>query len=368
MTDLYKVVRIEGKGKGCVALVNIRKGTLILEEKPQCEATKIGGKNPDSSYNLDVADVIEAFGRMSNNEKDEYLKLCNNYSSSDKIPHEWTLSYTLLHSQMENASGFVKEFIQEHGYQEFCNVIGIYFTNTFECGLGIQASRFNHSCCPNANAFWNEGKHTREIRAVVKIRKGEEIFIKYGGNSMSDLKSRQKLLSSKYGFSCNCELCQNEVLSNDSGRYERFDLLKEQANELFKISNQPTLNYPKRKETTQKEISCYKEMYKLVQFDPMKRFIPYYIFVIDGIIDEGFRAAVQGFGSAKTWYDLSGMECFKEECKHFSKVGYKLSITISGENSDLTKDWGERYSDFEQWMKHDAGFKETKSSFFNLKY
>ena len=33
---LYKEVKIQGKGLGCLALQDIEKGTLILEEKPQC--------------------------------------------------------------------------------------------------------------------------------------------------------------------------------------------------------------------------------------------------------------------------------------------------------------------------------------------
>ena len=217
MKVLYKVVKIEGKGRGCIALVNIKKETLILQEKPQCVVPTYG-KNPDTGSTVyHVTDVIEAFGRMTKIEKKEYLKLYNNYT--DSVPHEWTLTYNnVLQSRMENTTGFVEGFILEHSYQEFCDVIGIYFTNYFEgSGLGIQASRFNHSCCSNADAFWNRKNSTREIRAMSKIKKGEEIFINYFGDSMGDLKSRQILLSSKYGFTCNCELCQSEIL-----RYGRY--------------------------------------------------------------------------------------------------------------------------------------------------
>ena len=219
MKVLYKVVKIEGKGQGCIALVNIKKETLILQEKPQCVVPTYG-KNPDSGSTVYyVTDVIEAFGRMTKIEKKEYLKLYNNYT--DSVPYEWTLTYNnVSQSRMENTTEFVKEFILENSYQEFCDVIGIYFTNFFDsCGLGIQASRFNHSCCSNADAFWNEKNSTREIRAMSKIKKGEEIFINYFGDSMGDLKSRQMLLSSKYGFTCNCERCQSEILR--FGRYDK---------------------------------------------------------------------------------------------------------------------------------------------------
>ena len=32
MSDIYEVRKIEGKGYGCFALKNIKKGTLILQE------------------------------------------------------------------------------------------------------------------------------------------------------------------------------------------------------------------------------------------------------------------------------------------------------------------------------------------------
>ena len=35
MSNIYKLVQIEGKGIGCIALKPIKIGTLILSEKPQ---------------------------------------------------------------------------------------------------------------------------------------------------------------------------------------------------------------------------------------------------------------------------------------------------------------------------------------------
>ena len=41
----------------------------------------------------------------------------------------------------ENVFGFVNEFIFAKGYQGFVDVIGIYFTNSFQTGLGIVMDR-----------------------------------------------------------------------------------------------------------------------------------------------------------------------------------------------------------------------------------
>ena len=140
LENLYKVVKIDGKGLGCVALKDIEIGTLILKEKPQCIAT------PDN--------VIQSFVCMSKSDQDEYLKLYN-----------------------AHADPLSKKFAQCAGRQGFSDVFGIYKTNAFTCGLGIKASRFNHSCCSNAALHWNEKDGTGEIRAWSKIKTGK--FLKF---------------------------------------------------------------------------------------------------------------------------------------------------------------------------------------------
>ena len=122
--NLYEVVKIDGKGLGCVALKDIEIGTLILKEKPQCL-----GSTPDN--------VIQSFECMSKRDQVEYLKLYNAYS----------------------------------GRQGFSDVFGIYETNAFPTGVGIKTSRFNHSCSPNAVRQWKDDR--AEIRAWSKIKAGD---------------------------------------------------------------------------------------------------------------------------------------------------------------------------------------------------
>ena len=48
---------------------------------------------------------------------------------------------------------------------------------------------------------------------------GQEITINYKGLQMENLKSRQDILCSNYGFKCDCELCQKEFKVNDDEMY-----------------------------------------------------------------------------------------------------------------------------------------------------
>ena len=73
----------------------------------------------------------------------------------------------------------------EFGNMELLKIYQIYKTNSFEMGIGIEASRFNHSCASNAEASWNDQKETREIRVVSRIKAGEEITINYKWKQLS---------------------------------------------------------------------------------------------------------------------------------------------------------------------------------------
>ena len=150
--NLYKVVKIDGKGLGCVALKDIEIGTLILKEKPQCVGDILKPLPPNLPEfwirkNLPFDDtwwnsVIRSFEQMKKSDQDEYLKLHNAFNG-----------------------------------QGLSDVIGIYKTNAMDRGVGIKISRFNHSCCPNSAASWNAEDGTGEIRAWSKILAGKFYFL-----------------------------------------------------------------------------------------------------------------------------------------------------------------------------------------------
>ena len=71
--NLYKLVNIEGKGLGCVAIDEIKPGTLILKEKPQCTMLCVKSNRYE--------DIITAFYVMKKSDQDEYMKLYNKYKA-----------------------------------------------------------------------------------------------------------------------------------------------------------------------------------------------------------------------------------------------------------------------------------------------
>ena len=69
MEQLYKVDLVEGKNMGCIAMKDVKKGTLILQEKPQCYAKSTTWPN------IDFEGLIGTFQKLSPSEQNEYLQL-----------------------------------------------------------------------------------------------------------------------------------------------------------------------------------------------------------------------------------------------------------------------------------------------------
>ena len=77
MSSLYKVTKIKGKGLGCVAISDIKKGSLILMEKPQlCVETE---ERKGSS--MWIKSLLKSFYEMSKAHQHEYMTLRNKFNN-----------------------------------------------------------------------------------------------------------------------------------------------------------------------------------------------------------------------------------------------------------------------------------------------
>ena len=65
---------------GCIANKNIKRGTLISQEKPQC--TAFGSQTWDSEW---IKSVVSSFNEMSNSDQENYLKLHNRFSDVESL-------------------------------------------------------------------------------------------------------------------------------------------------------------------------------------------------------------------------------------------------------------------------------------------
>ena len=81
-SDLYQVLEIEGKGLGCVASMNIEKGTLILSENPQIRGRISEELSSETKW---IKTLVQSFNQMNKGDQIEYLALHNKYDDIEAL-------------------------------------------------------------------------------------------------------------------------------------------------------------------------------------------------------------------------------------------------------------------------------------------
>ena len=124
----------------CVALEDIKKGTLILNSTKEMvpEGNPIGSMYDVKKY---LFNILKAFKKMKKSDQEEFLTLRNKYEDEEIFQ-----SVPELQHHVKIWLSFFKESDKEN-----LKIIGIYSTHAFgDEGLSLKMSHFNHSCKPNA--------------------------------------------------------------------------------------------------------------------------------------------------------------------------------------------------------------------------
>ena len=326
MNTLYKVVKIEGKDFGCVAIKDIKKGTLILQEEPQCFANATGPSQ------IDLKSLLDSYKSMSPGDQKEFINLHNRFEKLED------LELTVKQKEWMSKNSICPENILK--------IYGVYRTNSFENGVALNFARFNHSCCSNAEAMWNEDENSSEIRAVSKIKMGEEVTLTYNWKqlAMKDVKTRQDNLWYNWGFKCCCDVCQEEIKSEDK-TYKIYEKLQEEIKSCLKKQS-VIKDKVERLENIKKEVFCHKQLYKLAKDKKASR-----MFIVNEILDDGFNAAAQGYITAQCSYKIDYLNAFKKDCELFAVAGEQLSKVLGSTLSMTYAEWNRRKNDFDEWIK-----------------
>ncbi|KAF9068401.1 hypothetical protein BDP27DRAFT_1421935 [Rhodocollybia butyracea] len=182
-TDVVYEFRASGNnGLGAFALKPLRRGDIILTETP---LVPIDDPIPNK--------IISAFRKLSPRDISRCLLLQNAHPNDGIF---W----------------------------------GIYKTNAFaQAGIVFEASRFNHSCSPNAHYTYHEPSKRQRIIVLTDITAGEEIFVSYirGRNVYGSPRSqRRQMLMSRYRFCCMCLAC-------DEANYQASDRRRQEIGSIW---------------------------------------------------------------------------------------------------------------------------------------
>jgi len=321
---MYVEEEVNGKGIGCIASEEILPGCLVLRETP---CLYLSPEEEEGSSVLQR--TLRAFSVMTSEDQESYLQLANMF---DKDESEWSdtarKDMENIHSELETQplTGLLPS--------DIITIWQIKLTNGFHNGVFLKMSRFNHSCWPNAEYFWNADTTTRDVRAVRTILQREEILLDYRQPWTLTREERRRSLKENFNFDCFCEVCSAspDQLAMESEDCDKFLQLSKQRLTLASDTPDDLLN----------EILTLKKMHKMaIEMKTIKRSL-----TLKYIIETWFDASCQGFlmvvkASEKTAIkDLFIAEAFSSV-----SLGLNLSALIYGEEHSNTLKWAERERD-----------------------
>jgi len=286
-SSLYKVTEIEGKGLGCVAISDIKKGSLILKEKPKLCVEKEG----EYWSSEQIKSLLKSFYEMSKADQLEYMKFHNKFNNIQNFQNsENVQNFKEILEAVKFKIGKIEQDPEKA--KKIFKILGIYATNRCEDGVYFKVSRFNHSCQPNAISFNVNGQ--RQIRAIGNIKAGKEITYTYLDkfSGFRNRKYRQQNLLVEQVFLCSCDLCENRDVDIDAEAFEAFiqeaEKLAIKRQSAIKAGISLRARYYSL-ENCKKEIVCYKQLYKVGKD---KNIQPFFLW---SMLDQGFCAATTGY-------------------------------------------------------------------------
>lgn len=181
----FEIKEVPSKGLGAVATRDIGEGELVVEERPPITFVD----RPDWE-----AKIQEQFEMLPAKTQEALLEL--------------------------------------HDIDEKKSLTGVFNTNSIGCysesldgSLCVVVSRFNHSCLPNCEQFWDDDMFRQKLFACRDISKGEELCFSYVEPFLS-LAERQQIFRQRYAFHCRCPACSVASDASDARRKRLGDLVR----------------------------------------------------------------------------------------------------------------------------------------------
>ena len=174
-----------------------------------------------------VKSILSSFFKMSKTDQEEFLNLPNMYNDTKSFPDSITnLKYFESLTKRSDEDFDEKKLkviaifatnnfsypVESNGESYAPGIIGV-VASKWQHGVIIKVSQFHHSCQPNT--VTESYLETFEVRAITKIKAGQEITLSHFGGSdpsysMFPLKARQMILYEQLFFICSCPLCQKQ--------------------------------------------------------------------------------------------------------------------------------------------------------------
>jgi len=331
---LYRLEQVPGKGIGCIATQEIKEGALVLREASQL----IRDENPGTCPGGVAGHVLKAFKQMSSSDRKAFLKLHNKFDENK--PTTWPEAMKMEYQHFLKVINEVET--SDMSKAKSLKVLTIYASNYIGNGVPLKKSRFNHSCSPNTVADWNEETNIHEVKALVKIKQGEEITIPYC-MVLKPRALRRFALKKRYCFDCRCHACEisDQEAEKEDLKIRRY---REVAKQKEDISNriQNSSHNPQTLQTLLRRMEeCLKELYMLGQEIKIAHICLQY-----QVVKEAYKVSCTGAKTANLASNfLKTTEHFKtaeivwiKKAMMYGEISLTMAKTLIGEDNSLVKE------------------------------
>lgn len=225
----FQFHRVAVRGRkcyGCIATINIRKGTQIHPETPLIripEEVKLDLEKMSHEFDLQLYSLPP-------DQRRQILSLSHDFKNCDSKPDPKMTYLTSI---------LLTNFIAGESKREKTR------ENFADWLISPDYAHFNYSCDPNAITYW-EGRCGRQVvvNAMTDIKEGEEITIGLDSEKWieSRYERRKKRRLARGGFWCLCEVCDmpsEEVLKSDERCREIGQLLPHIEGHVSFLNNYP---------------------------------------------------------------------------------------------------------------------------------
>lgn len=196
-------------GRGIFAAKDIPAGTRILSEMPLIIV-------PGHPWRGTLAENIAAFCEVARQTAEDILATLDTLSSDERVePDPQTID--IVQSWFKENYPKAADFVLDYYVPKYSSLFSIYQRYAVRLrqedagGVFDQYSLINHSCSPNAHAFYDHTKERHQVHLIRDVKADDQIFVSYNHFQALPRAERQAEHRLKgHKFVCDCSLCTSE--------------------------------------------------------------------------------------------------------------------------------------------------------------
>lgn len=193
-------------GRGIFATKDVPAGTRILSETPLIVVDTSRAQPTWAGFVAAFCETAwktprNTIARLETLEIDERLE---NHAPTIEAVQNW------FRQQNPKAA----DHVVDHYVAKYTRLYSIYSRHVvalypgFTFGIFYEHSLINHSCLPNAHAYYDHTKQRHQVHVTLGVKAGDQIFVSYNDTQTLPRAERHaEIRREGYKFTCDCDLC-----------------------------------------------------------------------------------------------------------------------------------------------------------------